>query len=139
MLDDERQTLYIDPPSGHIGSDEKLDTFFLKTAHHFVAILLTEVALDDGNRQSGFFQLLAHTDGTGTRAAEDEAARRTLQLKITGNECVFLLPCADRILMIDIAVHDLLRLDLHALSVWRHVIFNQAMQFLLKSGRKKPC
>ena len=75
VMDDEGKPLDVDPAGGDVGGDEELGALLFEGAHHRVALLLGEVALQDIDRKSELGrELLAEDDRARLGAAENDAA-----------------------------------------------------------------
>ena len=71
-MKDEGEVGDIDAARGDVGRDEKLDALFLEGTHHFVALLLGEVALQDFDLKAFFGELIAEGHRASFGAAKDE-------------------------------------------------------------------
>ena len=111
MLDHERKTLDIDATCCDVGRDQDLRRFAFEDAHHLVAILLTEVALNYSDRKARLFKDLTESDRSSLCTGKNQAAVLALRLQIADDELVLIFTRTDVELVVDVAVDRFLFLD----------------------------
>lgn len=128
----------IDSAGSDVGGDEELDPLFLEGTHHFVAFLLSEVALEDFNLEALFTKLISKSDGAGLGPAKDESSFFALFFEEIDNELVFLGVLEDNVFVVNVAVDDVLVLDFEERCFGGQVVLDEVFYLLGEGGGEEP-
>lgn len=137
-MEDKGKVCHIDPARRDVGRNEKLDTFFFKSAHHFIALKLGEVALQDFDAEALFAELIPQCDRARLGPTKDETSVPALLMEEVDDEVIFLGVFQDRELMIDIAIHHPGLINSEKGSAGREMIRDQGVNGFGEGCRKKP-
>ena len=128
----------VDAAGGDVGGDEKLDPLLFKSAHHFVAFLLGEVALQDFDLKAFFEELISECDGAGLGAAKDESPFVALFCQEIDDELVFFGVLEDGVAMVDVAIDDVLVFNFEERGFGGKIVLDEVFHLVGESGREEP-
>ena len=137
-MNDEGESLDVDASARYVGGNQVLDAFFAKGAHDFLAILLREIALENGIGESFLVEDVSQADRARLGATKNKSPFVSSALQKLRNPLWLLFNRATNELVANGFLHDVFALEQEMLGIVRHIVLHQLLDAFGDGCGKQP-